>query len=1033
MRSLLSLAHCHGGILGTAWHMVLTTLQHLTWILGLKPSAGGTLKAMPASEAPNLVITQAMMAELPVLAAILSRLFETSKYLDDVGLHHLVDALCRLSTTSMEQAQTNKEPSLFAVAKLLETGLNNLHRARVLWKPLTAHLLEVCQHSHAKMREWGAEAVTSLVRSALTHDHNPPLKQDLQLQSMLLSPLQEMSNVSFSDIRYKQLECVLQILHSTGQNLGQGWLCVLGVIGAATNQQGEGLIRVAFQSLQLVVTDFLPLMPCTCIKVVVDVAGKFGLQPQELNISLTAIGLLWNISDFLSQHREKIRTELEQVEGSANDNTKYDKPVPPSDRQWMCLYSKLGELCVDPRPAVRKSAGQTLFSTISAHGSLLENVTWYTVLWRVLFPLLEQVKTMSTSAADVPPPSDAVNSKGKILIHHSRDTAEKQWAETRVLTLGGVARVFNNRRQILAGLDEFPRAWALLLEFVESAALSKSAEVALAALKSFQDIVQDSSEAQESAGANSSPGENTRDKKAAKGAARLKVKPKFCQAADEDLNLWTNAWRVWYNIGTTSMSEAHVVRTRRDSSGKLSSIRTYPAQAFLAALVQIFPSLFMRIYGRFGLADLQKLVRILQTSVTIPVPIDQSPFLVPSFQDTVLTPLQHAILDAIEVLREPLPNLSGSVLHVSKQPMYPTLFSLLLQFFDCATEPPQIDDLPDTDGTARRKKKEWIILSLTPFSEKCLEMAVVLYSECFSLPAVMEEKVLEKIIKSLRNPLRLKYSCSSQSTWKLAVDSLMIVVRKGLNVALARSDSFRSMWYELASALEDFLFSDMSPPENQSLEQHQADEELDIKLLRMIREEILPHSAALPKDFMARVMALLNRGSIHSAADATFSGTDANGFPLREEFAKSCFETLLQFSFVNGTAEVDQRVEQPDGKVSELALDALLRRCSDVLVKYVEDEKLSGKCPLPRTRMAEMSFVMKAISTLLSSLKRAVKENPTVVDERIWEQVVELYPRLVECSVCNSTPVRRALREALQEYADLIKPPIHTSAMNGKR
>lgn len=47
----------------------------------------------------------------------------------------------------------------------------------------------------------------------------------------------------------------------------------------------------------------------------------------------------------------------------------------------------------------------------------------------------------------------------------------------------------------------------------------------------------------------------------------------------------------------------------------------------------------------------------------------------------------------------------------------------------------------------------------------------------------------------------------------------------------------------------------------------------DRQLLRMIREEILPHSAALPKDFMARVMALLNRGSIHSAADATFSGT----------------------------------------------------------------------------------------------------------------------------------------------------------------
>ena len=50
------------------------------------------------------------------------------------------------------------------------------------------------------------------------------------------------------------------------------------------------------------------------------------------------------------------------------------------------------------------------------------------------------------------------------------------------------------------------------------------------------------------------------------------------------------------------------------------------------------------------------------------------------------------------------------------------------------------------------------------------------------------------------------------------------------------------------------------------------------QLLRMISEEILPHSSALPKDFMARVMALLNRGSIHSAADATFSGMSFTSF-----------------------------------------------------------------------------------------------------------------------------------------------------------
>ena len=31
MRSLLAVAHCHGGILGTAWHLVLTTLQVCAW------------------------------------------------------------------------------------------------------------------------------------------------------------------------------------------------------------------------------------------------------------------------------------------------------------------------------------------------------------------------------------------------------------------------------------------------------------------------------------------------------------------------------------------------------------------------------------------------------------------------------------------------------------------------------------------------------------------------------------------------------------------------------------------------------------------------------------------------------------------------------------------------------------------------------------------------------------------------------------------------------------------------------------------
>jgi len=59
----------------------------------------------------------------------------------------------------------------------------------------------------------------------------------------------------------------------------------------------------------------------------------------------------------------------------------------------------------------------------------------------------------------MPPETDrnkfAILIGGNILIHHTRDTAEKQWAETRVLSLAGVARTFNSKRRVLQHLGQW--------------------------------------------------------------------------------------------------------------------------------------------------------------------------------------------------------------------------------------------------------------------------------------------------------------------------------------------------------------------------------------------------------------------------------------------------------------------------------------------------------------------------------------------------------------------------------------------------
>ncbi|XP_034031912.1 protein MON2 homolog isoform X4 [Thalassophryne amazonica] len=1039
MRTLLNLAHCHGAVLGTSWQLVLTTLQHLVWILGLKPGLGGALKPGRAVEGPSTVLTTAVMTDLPVISNILSRLFESSQYLDDVSLHHLINALCSLSLEAMDMAYgNNKEPSLFAVAKLLETGLVNMDRIEILWRPLTGHLLEkVCQHPNSRMREWGAEALTALIKAGLAYNHDPPLAQNQRLQLLLLNPLKELSNVLHGDIRQKQLESVLQILQSQGDSLGTGWPLVLGVIGAIRNDQGESLIRTAFQCLQLVVTDFLPTMPCTCLQIVVDVAGSFGLQNQELNISLTSIGLLWNISDYFFQRGEAITQELEREEEALQKQAQEKgetlnrpfHPAPPFDCLWLCLYAKLGELCIDPRPAVRKSAGQTLFSTIAAHGILLQQQTWHVVIWKVLFELLECVRTSSTTADK----EKIESGGGNILIHHSRDTAEKQWAETWVLTLAGVARIFNTRRYLLQQLGDFFEAWEVLLNHIQSAALSKNNEVSLAALKSFQEILQivtpvkDSDKTGDALAAMCVPSvlidplsalgpgrplvhsDSLVERLTRYSGAELQATPPGEESALEDSALWWSAWNTWFRTGTES------TRPPNGATEKLSFI---PSQPFLTALIQIFPALYQHIKANFSMDDLRKLGVILYGAVSVPISSEASPFILPAYTEAVLTSLQEAVLTALDVLQKAI-----CVGPENLQVMYPAIFEQLLLFVEFSCKPPQYGRMETKHvANAKYNQAEWVALNYVPFAERSLEVVVDLYHKTACHKAVISEKVLQAIIKILRMPLGLKYACPSESTWKLAVSSLLKVLSIGLPVARqhASSGKFETMWPELANAFEDFLFTKSTPPDNLSIQEFQKNEAIDVEVVLLISTEILPFANFIPKDFVGQIMTMLNKGSIHSQSP---SFTEAEiDVRMREEFSKVCFETLLQFSFSN-------KVSTPqEGYISRMALSVLLKRSQDVLRRYVEDERLSGRCPLPRQQVTEIIFVLKAISTLMDSLKKTQPEN---VDGNTWTQVIALYPTLVECVTCSSSEVSSALKEALGPFKDFMQPPV-SRVQNGE-
>ena len=101
-------------------------------------------------------------------------------------------------------------------------------------------------------------------------------------------------------------------------------------------------------------------------------------------------------------------------------------------------------------------------------------------MWKTLFPLLESINSKSQTAGtatDVQPST--------IMVHHSRNTAAKQWDETKALALSGVARVFSAQHQMTAQTADFPKAWEYLLGLIQRNGFDASAEVALAAAATF--------------------------------------------------------------------------------------------------------------------------------------------------------------------------------------------------------------------------------------------------------------------------------------------------------------------------------------------------------------------------------------------------------------------------------------------------------------------------------------------------------------------------------------------------------------------
>lgn len=164
-----------------------------------------------------------------------------------------------------------------------------------------------------------------------------------------------------------------------------------------------------------------------CLALLVTTLSHYGLQTADMNISLSAIALLWTIVDFLSQDapvkagdpaHAYVRVATTQTGTATQTWTQThaytNTPIQavhrvtqrarsestPGERAklWLGVFREMKTLCLDPRAETRNCALVTLFKAVATHGPSLTQEIWSALFAQVLSPLLGEARAASERA-----------------------------------------------------------------------------------------------------------------------------------------------------------------------------------------------------------------------------------------------------------------------------------------------------------------------------------------------------------------------------------------------------------------------------------------------------------------------------------------------------------------------------------------------------------------------------------------------------------------------------------------------------------
>ena len=878
-----------------------------------------------------------------------------------------------------------------------------------LWELLTGHHVSICVDSGTEyLRTTALKSLSRVASVALACN-----KLGFVPHGKIISPFMDLLQSPYAGTRSDTLESLRLLLQTHGDKIEgiAAWGTVLSILRSACGRPDEveengeekivsvptsdNMVSDGFRVVQLIADDFLPCLVEDVLPRWMYVIGGYGRQRDDVNVALTSIELLWSTADYIAT-----------VEA-----------LKSNDMLWITLFSELKDIGHDERPEIRNCAVKTLTGTLTAHAANLSANAWEGIIASALLPLLERVMRGGEPSNEKNGDEGATVPKSKVdqqlIVHHSRNTPRKQWNETRVLALRGVASVLCIAIPLLADLryedgkpvlgllaeNEHKGLWNKVLQFAKTAAASQDGEVAVAGVASLLDLLDATGKAVSkclntekialtSEGATNDTAEES--KPVAESSSWISgmlsgqdsgsnsdstppIKPEEKETdsiSDGSMQLWESVWQTI--ASSTSYEDEEGNRALRSTKVTDEKALVLLGEGLSDAKTHFDPALSHK--------SSPYLLQVLFHLVTN--------------ENTETTPEQHymgATGKLSDVALSAL-NTIQSIRFGEDADSWKCLLKELVKVLDDHS----------SDGRAPVATFHVVTIMKDIYSSKDRVPVEVLNEGLLDCVCALGRIMTERHrgtspIAPEDNETMVDFVVhDGMALWSAAT----IAFETAMHTVSGFKNAPTSFWDSIAMVLDDFLYPTFAASlggwgEPIPFGARPQAQEYDILLARCIRDFLPFLHAETLAETRERLVELLARGAEEGKTSR------------RPRFVRACQEYIFNLA---DQRWVSTRAGLANNDIANICARKVTQVSDIILQQFIADGQRAGRCPLPAERRAEVMFLMRKLRNL-----QAYVSDPSGDSKGAKRHMLTLYPRLAECVDVGDIAVRNFARALIDE------------------